>query len=201
MTKVCSKCEIEKSIEEFGLRKDRAPGTRNSHCRACGRTSSKNWKAKNPERTRELSRNSAAAFYERFPERVQATSRRRYQKHTEKIKSEIYARHQNRLLIDPAYRVCKNLRERIRSVMLGLNKSGPTAKLIGCPWDYLKLWLQAQFKLGMTWENYGDWHIDHILPCASFNLIDPTEQRRCFHYTNLQPLWAEENLQKSSKIL
>ena len=53
---------------------------------------------------------------------------------------------------------------------------------------------------GMTWENHGEWHIDHIKPCASFNLFDPKQQIMCFHYTNLQPLWAEENLSKSNKF-
>jgi len=53
----------------------------------------------------------------------------------------------------------------------------------------------------MTKENHGFWHIDHIIPCASFNLKDPKQQTKCFHYTNLQPLWAKENLSKGAKIL
>jgi hypothetical protein len=53
----------------------------------------------------------------------------------------------------------------------------------------------------MTWENHGryGWHIDHIRPCASFDLADPEQQRKCFHYTNLQPLWASENMRKGDK--
>lgn len=50
----------------------------------------------------------------------------------------------------------------------------------------------------MTWQNYGQWHVDHIRPCASFDLSKPEEQRACFHYANLQPLWGEENLRKTS---
>jgi desulfoferrodoxin (superoxide reductase-like protein) len=63
--------------------------------------------------------------------------------------------------------------------------------------------LEKQFKLGMNWDNYGrsGWHIDHIKPCASFDLTKKEEQLKCFHYTNLQPLWARENLIKSDKIL
>lgn len=53
----------------------------------------------------------------------------------------------------------------------------------------------------MTWANYGEWHIDHILPCASFNLSDYKEQQKCFHYTNLQPLWAVDNYKKHDKII
>jgi hypothetical protein len=51
----------------------------------------------------------------------------------------------------------------------------------------------------MNWENQGEWHIDHILPCASFDLTKEEEQRKCFHYTNLQPLWAKDNMIKGSK--
>lgn len=52
----------------------------------------------------------------------------------------------------------------------------------------------------MTWENYGEWHIDHIKPCASFDLNDPEQQKLCFHYTNLQPMWAKENQKKADKL-
>ena len=51
----------------------------------------------------------------------------------------------------------------------------------------------------MSWGNYGKWHVDHIRPCASFNLVNEEEQKKCFHYTNLQPLWAKDNLSKGSK--
>ena len=51
----------------------------------------------------------------------------------------------------------------------------------------------------MTWQNYGDgWHIDHIHPCAAFDLTDPEQQKACFHWSNLQPLWAIDNFRKSS---
>ncbi len=53
----------------------------------------------------------------------------------------------------------------------------------------------------MSWENYGKWHVDHILPCASFDLGKPEEQFKCFNYKNLQPLWATDNLKKQAKIL
>lgn len=64
------------------------------------------------------------------------------------------------------------------------------------PLSYLSL----LFSDGMSWDNYGEWHIDHIIPCAAFDLSNPTEQKQCFHYTNLQPLWAYENKSKGAKL-
>ena len=61
--------------------------------------------------------------------------------------------------------------------------------------------LEAMFKSGMSWDNYGKWHIDHIRPCASFDLTEPGQQMLCFNWKNLQPLWAVENLVKSSKYV
>jgi hypothetical protein len=53
----------------------------------------------------------------------------------------------------------------------------------------------------MTWDNYGPvWHVDHIHPCVSFNLIDPEQQKACFHFSNLQPLFREENMKKGRKV-
>ena len=78
-------------------------------------------------------------------------------------------------------------------------KSCKTMELTGCSLEDLTKHLESKFTEGMTWENYGQWHIDHIRPCASFNLEDPEEQKKCFHWTNLQPLWAADNLKKSDK--
>lgn len=81
-------------------------------------------------------------------------------------------------------------------------KSDKTMNLVGCTPNELRDHLESQFKDGMTFDNYGrgGWHIDHIKPCTSFDLSDPEQQRECFHYTNLQPLWEKENLSKGSKI-
>jgi DNA/RNA endonuclease G (NUC1) len=75
-------------------------------------------------------------------------------------------------------------------------------ELIGCSPSELKQYIEKQFKLGMTWENYKlhGWEVDHIVPCDSFDLTNVEEQKKCFHYTNLQPLWMRENRQKSCKI-
>lgn len=91
-------------------------------------------------------------------------------------------------------------RGRIREVIKNsfANKTQSTNDLIGCTGLDACNHIENLFTEGMSWENYGEWHIDHIRPCASFNLQDPEEQKKCFHYTNLQPLWGKDNDSKNS---
>jgi len=79
-------------------------------------------------------------------------------------------------------------------------KVGKTFELVGCSRDELVSHLESKFTEGMMWDNYGTWHVDHIKPCCSFNLEDPEEQKKCFHWTNLQPLWAKDNTSKGGKF-
>ena len=105
---------------------------------------------------------------------------------------------------DPLFRLVSILRGR----MYGAIKRGKGKKafksmeLLGCTPEEARIYLEKQFKPGMSWDNHGmyGWHIDHIIPIASFNLLDPEQQKKAFHYTNLQPLWAAENIAKSDKI-
>lgn len=100
------------------------------------------------------------------------------------------------------------LKEKLRARILSALKTQFTKKtsklreLLGCDIQILKLHLESQFKPGMSWENHAvrGWHIDHIKPCASFDLTKVEEQKKCFHYTNLQPLWWLDNLTKSDSI-
>ena len=108
------------------------------------------------------------------------------------------ARHKERYHTDPAYRALDILRSRLYQALKGMRKSASTIELLGCTAEHARFHIESQFTEGMTWENT---HIDHIQPCASFDLEDPNEQRKCFHYTNLQPLLAEDNLRKSDSIV
>jgi hypothetical protein len=105
---------------------------------------------------------------------------------------------------DPQFRMYGCLKARMHK-LLNLQsavKSGRTYELIGCSVPFLQTWIESQFKRGMTWANHGEvWHIDHIMPASKFNLTDPIEQRKAFHYTNLQPLWAFDNMSKNDKVL
>lgn len=118
-----------------------------------------------------------------------------------KRKEEINQRYKT----DPNFKLQFLLRQRIRKALkMGSgSKSLSTPELIGCSVVELKTYLESKFKEGMTWENHGvnGWHIDHIKPCASFDLTDPAQQKTCFHFTNQQPLWALDNLSKGCKIV
>lgn len=103
---------------------------------------------------------------------------------------------------DSSYRLLINMRSRLyQAIKSGRGtKSLKTKELIGCSVEDLKRHLESQFTEGMTWENYGEWHVDHIKPCASFDLTIDNEQKGCFHYSNLQPLWAKDNQMKGADI-
>jgi len=93
---------------------------------------------------------------------------------------------------DVNYRMRINLSKRLYGVLHKTHvKSASIIELLACDILFFRSYLENKFLPKMTWDNYGTvWHIDHIMPCAKFNLADPEEQRRCFHYTNLQPLFA-----------
>ena len=109
-----------------------------------------------------------------------------------------------RLKEDVCYRLRMQVGRRMRDALTGQSskKHGRTLFLIGCSAEQLAKHLESRFLPGMCWENYGyhGWHIDHIIPLAKFDLSDPAQQTAAFHYTNLQPLWAKDNLRKRDKV-
>jgi hypothetical protein len=142
----------------------------------------KKWHKDNRERNREICRKS-------------------YQKHKVRRVREAVEYERKKLKTDITLVIKKRLRARLKGALKKGTKSKSTMELLGIPHvDFLMIWLECKFKEGMTWKNTHLWHIDHIIPCSSFDLTKPEEQSKCFHYTNLQPLWARENLAKGSKI-
>ena len=109
---------------------------------------------------------------------------------------------------NPQYRLKQNLSRRVRSALTKFKtrKNISTLELTGIKnTQFLMEYIAKQFKpnldgVPMTWDNYGEWHIDHIKPCSSFDLTCPIQQKLCFNYTNLQPLWAIDNLKKQDKL-
>lgn len=113
--------------------------------------------------------------------------------------------HKWRKRIDLNFKITTQLRTRM---WIAINASGgckgdTTFKLSGCSINELRIYLESLFQEGMSWKNHSvyGWHIDHIKPCCSFDLTKEEEQKKCFHYTNLQPLWAEENWMKNGKVI
>lgn len=147
----------------------------------------KRWRIRNPERIKETDRLHTKRRRE-TPEKL--VGRRAYMNHY------VLSRYHR----DPSFRLGMNLRRRLRLSLNRKNKSARTAELLGCPIVWLEVHLESLFKPGMTWENYGSaWHVDHIKPCTKFDLTDSEQQRICFHWTNLQPLFAGENIRKGNK--
>jgi len=105
---------------------------------------------------------------------------------------------------DLEYRVCCNLRARMRAALksaVALRWSSSLI-LLGCSPQELVDHIASQFKDGMSWANYGyrGWHVDHIRPCASFDLTNERDRRECFNYKNLRPMWGVENIRKGAKV-
>lgn len=131
-----------------------------------------------------------------------------YQDHKEKAKiyeqehkEERQEYRKKRLKNDPNFKLACYLRTRLYLAVRKNQRKGSAVQDLGCTILELKVHLENQFKEGMNWKNHGKWHIDHKIPLISFNLLDREELLKAVHYTNLQPLWAEENRIKGSSLL
>lgn len=153
----------------------------------------------NKEILRERSKN----FYEINKDKISLQTKKYRLKNKDKI-NKYYV---DRRKTDINFKLIGNLRARLNIALKKNIKSLSTIQLIGCSIEQLKEHLESQFTDEMSWDNHGrgwdnkkEWHIDHIKPCASFTLTKPSEQEKCFNYTNLQPLWAIDNIKKGSKF-
>jgi len=124
-----------------------------------------------------------------------------YEKNKLLIKKKRNIHLKKRRVKDISFRILSNTRRRIIHALKSNSKSSKTVGLLGCDIVFLKQYLESKFKDGMCWENYGlkGWHIDHIKPCYLFDFKNIEDQKQCFHYTNLQPLSAIDNLIKGKK--
>lgn len=135
---------------------------------------------------------------------VHAAARLKYQtENKDKLKLARRKWENEKLRTDIDFRLQKKLRGRIRESTKGVyKKSQKTEELIGCDIQFFKNYIERQFSDGMTWENWSQfgWHIDHKIPLSWFNLANENCRKMAFHYTNMQPLWWEENLSKKNKF-
>ena len=193
--KTCTKCNKCKALTEFSKRSNRPCGLA-SQCKVCMNAATKKWQQKNREKYNAGQRK----WRQNNREKHNASSLKRSKR--PEYKKRANARNKERYRTDPQYRLAKNLRSRVHNVLKGNVKSAPTMTMLGCSFMHLQDYLEKQFLPGMTWENHGPvWHVDHMMPCASFDLTDPEQQRQCCHYTNLQPMWGSENISKSDKVI
>lgn len=137
--------------------------------------------------------------YTKQPHRVdkELNCRRQYKK---KHRAEINLKQKERESSDVLFKLKRRLRHRLYVAMKNINKTSSTIENLGCSIEDLKQHLESRFQLGMSWDNYGEWHIDHIKPLSLFDLSKIEQVRLACHYTNLQPLWKIDNLKKSNKL-
>lgn len=213
--KICSKCKVTKVIAMF-YRHSGTADKLDPRCKECHKAQGKANYLKTKDARKKVQKKyyetnkkeylKKCAIYRRMNRDKLAKYHVEYRNNPEnldKIRTSRNKRVKIRLMSDIQYKMRLYLRNRVRAAIraAGSRKCAPTLHLVGCDVIDLVKFLEKKFTDGMTWDNYGKWHVDHIRPCSSFDLTDPEQQKQCFHYTNLQPLWAKDNLKKSNKII
>lgn len=214
-TKKCTKCGKELPLDQFYQQKSRNNSIGyKSECNNCDKARSTRWARSNREKINKRRRDkyknnpdgvkrSNAKWRGNNPIKYRTSIDKWEEANPEKIKATKINYRRRHRLIDLDFKITENIRAAMHGALNRNTKSGHTVELLGCSIEYLRHYLENQFTEGMAWNNYGvhGWHIDHVIPLSYFDLTDPSQQRRAWHYTNLQPLWARDNLKKKSKII
>lgn len=150
----------------------------------------KKWQSENKEKVKDIQKRSKQKHAARI-KLVRAKYRRENREKLKEYQRHLYATNEQ-------YRIASRLRSRFTKKLTSGTKVDTTFNLIGCSITEVCSHLEQQFTDGMSWDNVGEWQIDHIKPLASFDLKDEEQQREAFHYTNLQPLWPEDNYAKGT---
>lgn len=199
--KNCTTCLLMKPFSDFSKRLA-SPDGMSPKCKHCSNQYGIIYREKNAD---ELSKKRKIVLNSRTEEQklLKVAYDREYnRKNSVRINEHRKQYNKNKRKSDTAYRLSENLRSRLYKVTAGITKVGSAVHDLGCDINEFKLYIESKFQPGMTWENYGikGWHVDHIIPLATFNLENREEFIQAAHYTNLQPLWAEDNLKKGSKV-
>jgi hypothetical protein len=203
-TKICISCQQTKGVILFA-NKGKSP-----HCKPCYNEKARQYRKENREKVLAIQRKSREKNLESRLEYSRRYSEQNKERIAEwaKIRNARPAviekrkkRRAERRKADLEYRLKENLRGRIYHALKRNSKTKSTIELVGCSIKELKDYLSRKFLPGMTWDNYGKWHVDHVKPCAAFDLSSPKEQKECFHYSNLQPLWDYDNWSKNKKVV
>jgi hypothetical protein len=218
MKKKCTKCNIIKELTEFHKHPTCKDGYLHT-CKLCKSEYHKLYMTRNKTKTKEKQKE----YRNKNKEKIYETQKKYEESNKDKVKERKYKYVINnkdkiklsnslrrdkinlyfrkRRLSDPLFRLSSNLRKRICKVFNGCSqRSEKTIEILGCSFEEIKIHIEKQFKEGMNWDNHGlyGWHIDHKIPLSSAKT--EKELIQLCHYTNLQPLWAEENLKKNNKM-
>jgi hypothetical protein len=192
MIKECKVCHIEKPIEEYHKKQNGLFG-KAALCKLCNREKDKlRWKKLSRE-DKDIKNKLAREYYSK--KRLHSPTFRK----EDKVKARI--RKKNYRISNELVQLKETVRQRIYKYLKksGYNKNLKTFEIVGTTPEKLKEHIGNQFSDGMSWSNHGEWHIDHIVPLSSAK--NESDLYKLFHYTNLQPLWAFDNLSKGNKII
>src|SRR6266436_1563626 len=205
-TCICTVCNLEKEIEQFSLRTHRPSKPHHSACKKCIAAKIRRWRKEHPDhkpsqRTVAKRREWAIAHKKHLAQ----LGRIWHVRNRNRINENRRKRLKIRRMTDPAFRALINLQSSFHKRMRNRKVKTTEDRLLGCSLKSFRIYLESLFEPGMTWENYGKgdgkWQVDHIMPCAIFDLSKPEHQKRCWHFSNLQPMWQHDNARKHTSII
>ncbi len=227
--KTCKRCGETKPLEMFHKAKANKDG-HNCVCGVCKNKESSEYSKtyRKTKRGKEVSARASKKYNQKHPDKARKQRAKdvwkvyvkeyrkgdhyKKQQREYREKNREKKREQNRIWMREYRKIPQNkiksiLRNRINDALRTQNatKCFKTMDMLGCSIEFFKAHIESKFTLGMAWDNHGrgstKWHIDHIIPCDFFDLTNPEEQKKCFHWTNLQPLWEPDNLSKGNKLI
>ena len=189
--KRCTKCNTIKSFKDYTPQKAGFMGLR-SQCKECDLEYDKQYQSQTGIRAKRDKTNNSKQYRKKYI----AENIDWWRKYEREYRS-------NRRKEDMFFKIKGNMSGRLSDLINKRNLSVNTLELIGCDRETFISYIEKQFTEGMTWENYGlkGWHVDHIVPLSSFDLTIESEVKKACHYTNLQPLWWKDNLEKGNKVI
>lgn len=173
LTKTCNTCSTSKPISEFRMTNKSSDGHFHK-CKTCWKPSVWN---------KEKQKLSEKRYCDRNKEKLKEKWKKDGQKVHRKIKS----------------RLSNRIKDALKAK--SLRKDNNTMSYLGCSHVFLKKWFEFLFVEGMSWDNIGQWHIDHVIPCASYDLTNEDHIKQCFSWKNIRPCWEKENLEKGSQTI
>lgn len=196
LNKECSKCGLIKNIDDFYKNVNQ--------CKKCVCKRRKKYRLKNIEAIKEYNKEYKKKYNKEYNKRYYEKNRLKLIKassiYQSNNKDKRNMNEKNRRDKDYLYKMKIYIQGRTYKAFKnkGYSKNTKTQEMLGVDWIICKKHIERQFVKGMNWDNYGEWHIDHIIPLASAKTLE--ELNKLCHYRNLQPLWAKDNISKKDKI-